>query len=167
MSEALHDTGVEELLTPLAGLRVADPVGDIGLVLDVDDHAIGVTEAQIVEHFGNGLSKSALIRLYRDNGMFECMKCPEVCDARRELIRHLRKEKHFYPKDGLDEFKSALAEKVSARITASSGTARVYQFLDLAAMFAEVGADTPNLSMSEKSQYARIFKMVLQLIRCR
>mmetsp|Transcript_31451 Transcript_31451/g.67698 ORF Transcript_31451/g.67698 Transcript_31451/m.67698 type:complete len:162 (-) Transcript_31451:22-507(-) len=161
MNEALDDAGVDEDGALLAGLGVADAVDDIGLVLDVNDHDIGITAGKIVEHFGNGLSKSALRRLYKENGTSECMMCPETCDTKRELIRHLRNKKHFCPKDKLDEIKGKLAKKVSTRISESSGIATEYQFLDLSAIFESL------LSKSEKVQYAKIFKMVLQLIRCR
>jgi hypothetical protein len=163
MNEALHDAGVEELGAQLAGLGVADAV-------DGDDQAI-FTVAQIVENFGKGKSKSDLTRLYKKNGKFECMMCPKTCNTKGKLIWHLHNMRHFYSQKKLAKSKSKLAKEVSTRISKSSGTAKEYHFLDLFAMFVEVGelssADTPKLSTSEKVQYAKIFKMRLQLIRCR
>jgi hypothetical protein len=114
---------------------------------------------KIMAHLGEGLTKTALRKLWAENGTFECMKCTEVCVTKKELRRHMITENHFYSTKKLAGEKARLAKKVSLRISAIGPNApkRDLQFTDLSSMYYEVES-------VEMISFAKIFRLVMQQI---
>jgi hypothetical protein len=100
-------------------------------------------------------------RLLKRAKAWRCDCCPHAQETKQELIRHMRKKKHFYGQARLKSETSEFLERVKRRnpaliVDITSERA----FTDLVEKFED-------LTVAEQMTYGNIFEIRVSLIHCR